>query len=104
MISYIYLFKILQMYSLRDCFKEIFGLHAVSNNQWQCYFYSKCTWSLWATAQWDIKISFGISKFYESSTEETSEKPIYPCRYLYTVIYCKWKQICVICYVYFDWL
>lgn len=47
---------------------------------------------------------FGISKFYEFPPEETSEKPVYPCRYLYTLIYCKWKQICVIYYIYFDWL
>lgn len=50
-------------YSLCDCFKEIFGLHSVSNNKWQCYFYRKCSWSLWATAQWNINISIWHSIF-----------------------------------------
>lgn len=32
---------------------------------------------------------------------QPSEKPIYPSRYLDTLIYCK-KQTCVLCNVYFD--
>lgn len=33
---------------------------------------------------------------------QPSEKPIYPSRHLYTFIYCKRKQIYVLCNVYFD--
>lgn len=77
------------MYCLCDCFKEILGCIQsviISGNVTFTVNVHEVYEQLPSGTQ---SYLFGISKFYEFPPEETSEKPVYPCRYLYTLIYCK---------------